>query len=81
MSEDRIKALSERFRLREQEKAKTRRTYYLDAELVNQVDGLYRRLNYELEGISKSEFLEACLRFCLENLQEIETRLRELKKT
>jgi hypothetical protein len=83
MKEDRIKALGERFKppVRERKKPKeaekVRRTYYLDRALAEEVDKIYRRLNYELEGIAKSTFLETLLRFGLENLDVIEKSLRE----
>lgn len=85
MKEDeRIKALSERFKTPagpgkapQEAREKVRRTYYLDRELAEEVDRNYRRLNYELGGIPKSSFLEALLRFGVENLETVERILRE----
>jgi hypothetical protein len=84
MKEERIKALGERFKppvkpkeISEEVKEKARRTYYLDKGLCDEVDQIYRKLNYELGGIPKSAFLEALLRFGLENLEVIEKSLRE----
>lgn len=79
MKEDRIKALGERFKVKpgEEAKEKARRTYYIDKALSDEIDQIYRRLNYELGGLSKSDFLEVLLRFGLENIGLIENRLRE----
>lgn len=79
MKEDRIKALGERFKKGAKPKEaeeKVRKTYYIDKSLSEEVDHIYRRLNYELGGIPKSAFLEELLRFGLENLETIEKRLR-----
>jgi len=84
MKEERIKALGERFKasverkeIPEEIREKVRRTYYLDKSLAEEVDQIYRKLNYELGGIPKSAFLEALLRFGLENLEAVEKSLRE----
>ena len=78
MKEDRIKALGERFKAKPDEaEGKVRKTYYIDKALSDEVDQIYRRLNYELGGIAKSDFLEVLLRFGLENIETIEKRLRK----
>jgi len=78
MKEDRIKALGERFKVEPEEaEGKIRKTYYIDKALSDEVDQTYRRLNYELGGIAKSDFLEVLIRFGLENIETIEKRLRK----
>jgi hypothetical protein len=87
--EDRIKTLGERFKIKDIEKKseietkpknKVRRTYYLDRELVEEVDRICRKLNYEMEGIAKSDFLETLLRYGLDNLKSVEQILNKSRK-
>src|SRR5262245_29524702 len=68
-SSQRISRLSKRFtthaagRRRDNERMRERRSFYLDAELVSQMDRVYRELNHALfpKQISKSLFLETII--------------------
>jgi hypothetical protein len=56
---------------------RTRHSFYLDAALIQSLDQAYRRIHHELYPveISKSDFLEACIRYALSHLQEIKCHL------
>jgi hypothetical protein len=78
MAEDRVKALGERFKKRPampDQVMRERRTYYLDADLISEIDQVHRKLNYEKGGVSKSAFLEALLKYGLHNISSVEKAL------
>lgn len=90
-NEDRLKALSQRFSKREEdpapeskpaaapkkEVARRRHSLYLDNALVGLCDQAYKQAAHELypAEISKSDFLEACLKFALQHQDEIKKSL------
>lgn len=79
MSEDRIERLSKRFKTHAvgrpstSTRARARHTFYLDTELVNRLDALYREINHELypKRISKSHFLETLMEYGLEHIADL----------
>lgn len=86
MPEDRISRLSKRFqqhavgRRPTSDRTRERRSFYLDANLVERLDQTYRDLNYELYrsgGISKSAFLETVIEYGLAHLPELKDTLSQ----
>lgn len=89
-NEDRLKALSQRFSKKgddpapetkpaspKKEVARRRHSLYLDNALVGLCDQAYKQMAHELypAEISKSDFLEACLKFALQHQDEIKKSL------
>jgi len=56
--------------------AHTKRTFYVRADLVDQVEAETRRLNYELGGVRLVEVLNAVLEAGLVDLPKIEADIR-----
>jgi len=83
MKKDRISQLSERFKTHAVGRPSTgsrsreRRSFYLDADLVTNVDETYRKLNHDLypKQVSKSVFLEVLIQYGLDHLSEITAML------
>jgi len=79
MSDDRIAKLSQRFskhsvgRKPTTTRIRGRRSFYLDAELTDRIDRVYKDLNHALypDRVSKSVFLETILEHGLEHLDDI----------
>jgi hypothetical protein len=92
-NEDRLKKLSERFSTKpsdptpeqqtstpaKKEVARRRHSLYLDNALVGLCDQAYKQAAHELypTEISKSDFLEACLKFALQHQDEIKKSLTQ----
>lgn len=59
--------------------SRTRHSFYLDTEVVRSLDQAYKKTFHELypREISKSDFLEACLRFALSDLDMIKCNLSQ----
>jgi hypothetical protein len=89
-NEDRLKALSQRFSNKasdptpetatpKKEVARRRHSLYLDNALVGLCDQAYKQAAHELypAEISKSDFLEACLKFALQHQDEIKKSLTQ----
>jgi hypothetical protein len=85
--EDRIAKLSQRFkthatgRPKNTNKNRERQSFYLDAELTEQIDKTYKDIDHQLypNSVSKSAFLETILEFGLENLESIKSRLTKIE--
>jgi hypothetical protein len=85
MNEDRISQLSKRFRNHNAGKsvistrARERRSFYLDTDLVSRLDEVYRQINHELypKHISKSSFLETLMQHGLEHLADLKKALAD----
>ena len=85
MSNDRISKLGQRFSRTPSKSSadssekpnRTRRTFYLEADLIKQLDSTFKTVSHELypHDIEKSAFLEAVIRHGLDNLEEIKTVL------
>jgi hypothetical protein len=81
--EDRISRLSQRFRTHgvgrkpTSTRARERHSFYLDGELVERLDKIYRELNHQLypRNLSKSTFLETLLEYSLNHLAEVRSVL------
>lgn len=79
MSDDRIAKLSQRFsrhavgRKATASRTRERRSFYLDAELTERLDRVYRDLNHALypQNLNKSVFLETIMEFGLEHLDDL----------
>ena len=80
----RIEALSKRFTQTSQPPSsktsdhnRSRHSVYIDTDLMNELDELYRELKHEAypTELKKSTFLEAMLRQGLENLDEVRASL------
>jgi hypothetical protein len=88
MPEDRISRLSKRFqthavgRQPTTQRSRERRSFYLDAELVERLDKTYRDVGHELypSTLSKSTFLETLLEYGLEHLRELTSVLAQQSK-
>ncbi len=84
MSDDRIAKLSQRFsrhtvgRTAGSNRTRERRSFYLDADLAQRIDQVYRDLNHEIypQTVSKSVFLETVIEHGLEHLDELKATLR-----
>lgn len=52
-------------------------SFYLDTAIIRSLDQAYRQTYHELypTAISKSDFLEECIRYALSSLQEIKSNL------
>jgi hypothetical protein len=59
------------------ERQRTRRTFYMDSEVISAVDQCYKDVNHQLypDEVNKSVFLEALIRYGLENMEEIKSIL------
>ena len=85
MADDRIAKLSQRFsrhavgRKPSTTRTRERRSFYLDAELTDRLDRVYKDLNHELypRTVSKSVFLETVLEYGLEHLDELKPVLAQ----
>jgi len=88
-NEDRLRKLSERFNnpaseskpatTPKKEMARSRHSLYLDKAVVSLCDQAYKEAAHELypTEISKSDFLEACLKFALQHQDEIKRSLTQ----
>jgi hypothetical protein len=92
-NEDRLRKLSERFSSKpsdpapepkpavtpKKEVTRRRHSLYLDNALVGRCDQAYKQVAHELypAEISKSEFLETCLKFALDHQDEIKQSLTQ----
>jgi hypothetical protein len=89
MSEDRIERLSKRFsthgvgRPSRSSRARVRHSFYIDTELVNRLDAVYREVSHELypKRVSKSAFLETLIEYGLEHIADLKTTLGEAAQT
>jgi hypothetical protein len=87
--EDRIARLSQWFkshaggRPKNDQKSRERQSLYLDANLIERVDKMYKDIHHQLypKSISKSVFLETILEYGLENINAIKSRLSETAET
>ena len=87
--EDRIARLSQRFkthaggRPKNDQKSRERQSLYLDTNLIERVDKIYKEIGHQLypNEISKSLFLETILEYGLENMEAIKSRLSQLTDT
>lgn len=85
MSDDRISKLSQRFKTHAVGRKPTatrnreRHSFYLDGELVDQLDRVYRDVNHAMhpDSISKSVFLETLIEYGLDNLDTLQAILRQ----
>jgi hypothetical protein len=83
VTDDRIAKLSQRFtrhavsQKQTANRTRERRSFYLDAELTERLDRIYRDLNHGLypQSISKSVFLETVMEFGLDHLDDIKPML------
>jgi hypothetical protein len=59
--------------------SRTRHSFYLDTAVVRSLDQAYKKTYHELypREMSKSDFLEACLRYALSNLDTINRNLSQ----
>ena len=79
MGDDRIAKLSQRFnrhavgRKPSATRTRERRSFYLDAELTERIDRVYKDLNHTLYPgtVSKSVFLETVLEYGLAHLDDL----------
>lgn len=91
-SDERLKALSQRFSKKiedpnpetkpvtpKKEVSRRRHSLYLDNSLVGLCDQAYKQMAHELypTELSKSEYLEACLKFALQHQDEIKQSLTQ----
>jgi hypothetical protein len=89
MPEDRISKLSQRFRTHAvgrkptSTRVRERHSFYLDGELVTDLDKRYKELNHKLypKAISKSAFLEALIEYGLDHLSELQDRLSDSEES
>jgi hypothetical protein len=85
MAEDRIAALSQRFRRHTlgrptaTPRVRERHSFYLDGALVELVDRTYRDVNHRLHPalVSKSDFLESMIEYGLAHQDAVESVLRD----
>ena len=83
MADDRIDQLSKRFkrhavgRPSTAQRDRARHSFYLDSDLISQIDKAFKDLNHRLypKQVSKSEFLEAFMQHGLEHIEAIEATL------
>jgi hypothetical protein len=59
--------------------SRTRHSFYLDTAVVRSLDQAYKKTHHELypREISKSDFLEECLRYALSDLDTIKSHLSQ----
>lgn len=91
-NEERLKTLSQRFSKKvedpapetkpvtpKKEVSRRRHSLYLDNGLVEQCDQTYKQMAHELypAELSKSEFLEACLKFALQHQDDIKQSITQ----
>ena len=59
--------------------SRTRHSFYLDTAVVRSLDHTYKKTYHELypREMSKSDFLEACLRYALSDLDTIKYNLNQ----
>lgn len=89
MTDDRIAKLSQRFnqhtvgRKPTSTRTRERRSFYLDTDLAEQLDQIYRDVNHQLypRTVSKSMFLETVIGYGLAHLDEIKPLLVENSDT
>ena len=89
MSDDRIAKLSQRFnrhtvgRKPSSTRARARRSFYVDGELVARLDQIHKDLNHELypNTVSKSVFLETLMEYGLDHLDALKPLLIEAGTT
>ena len=87
--EDRIARLSQRFkthatgRPKNERKNRERQSLYLDTNLMNRIDAIYKDINHQFypKSLSKSTFLETILEYGLENIEIIKSHLSELTES
>jgi thymidylate synthase ThyX len=85
MADDRISELSKRFRRHgvgrppESTRTRERHSFYVDSDLITQLDQAYKDLNHKLypKSVTKSQFLEAFIEHGLEHVSAIEAKLSE----
>jgi hypothetical protein len=84
VAEDRIGKLSERFQRhavgrKPSASQRERRSFYLDGQLVERLDQVYRDVVHDLhpQRVSKSAFLEGLLEFGLAHLPEVKALLHD----
>ena len=85
MTDDRIAKLSQRFsrhavgRKPAGTRTRERRSFYLDAELTERLDRVYKDLNHSIypRTVSKSVFLESVLEYGLAHLDELKPILAQ----
>ena len=83
MNDDRINKLSQRFKTHSvgrrpaAPRNRERHSLYLDGDLVDRIDRVYRDVNHALhpQSVSKSVFLETLLEFGLEHIAEVKAAL------
>ena len=86
---DRIAKLTQRFkkhsggRPTRAKKNRGRDSFYLDTELTERIDKVYKDVSHELypKSFSKSLFLETMLEFSLSNINEIKKQLSEVSES
>ena len=87
--EDRIARLSQRFkshaggRPKNDQKSRERQSLYLDANLIERVDRMYKDIGHQLypKEVNKSLFLETILEYGLENIAAIKALLSDTADT
>ena len=87
--EDRIARLSQRFkthaggRPKTDQKSRERQSLYLDANLIERVDKIYKDIGHQLypKEVCKSLFLETILEYSLENIEAIKACLSDTADT
>lgn len=85
MADDRISELSKRFRRHAvgrpatSTRTRERHSFYVDSDLIEQLDKAYKDLNHRLypKTVSKSVFLEAFIEYGLEHIDDIKATLPE----
>jgi len=88
-SNERIEKLKQRFnkhavgRPLRTKKVRGRDSFYLDTELTERIDKVYKDSSHELypKSFSKSLFLETMLEFSLDNIIEIKKQLSEASES
>ncbi len=90
--DDRIATLAKRFQQRNEKepdgqsetepskRARVHRSFYLDKEIYSRLDSSYKTTAHELypQDTSKSIFIETCLAYAIDHLEEIKTILRQI---
>jgi hypothetical protein len=92
--DERIAALAKRFQQRNDKKPdeqseteptrreRAHRSFYLDKGIYERLDSSYKTTAHELypQDTSKSIFIETCLAYAIDHLEEIKTILRQIGK-
>jgi hypothetical protein len=90
--DERIAALAKRFQQRNDKepggqseaeptrRERAHRSFYLDKGIYRQLDSSYKTTAHELypQDVSKSIFIETCLAYAFDHLEEIKTILRQI---